>query len=554
MIRRRRISVPFRDGRKERFIPNCKVYVADGHNIKKNTNMKKLYFVCMALVALMLASCGGKDYRDMLPADSFMVVSINPESLSRKAQVGDFTQSVYYKMAEQALTDAPEEERGRILSLLAHPSESGLDVGSDVFMFVTMENASQTGNPTVGGLFKVSDRKKLDGFLGWIAEKGGLVSVEEDGIVFLTGGSERDPMIAYDENALLVYDTSAGADETKVAAKKLFSQKKTESLMGNSQLAQAIERPSDMKFVMDYGSIMEVAGEQIGTAGLSGFEFLNNMSMAMPVDFEKGKIVAEARILFSDKKAEKQYMEMVAAQRKMDGDFLKMLPAENVATLAGSMDGARTYEMLQKIPMYSMVFAMAPQVKPIMEAIDGDIALSFHGMTDNGRMPELSLIAELKDPAIMETIKGMIPVPMQEMAPGQYALSPDANTTIYFGLNDNTFYATTDSDALVFLTGAQTSAYEAEVGKLFRGSYGTMFVDFPAVRSLIESLIAQNRLDQSAAASLMALSLFDTLEITGRTERQGELVLNMTDKDKNAAEVLYKTIEGFAQMFAATMF
>ena len=166
----------------------------------------------------------------------------------------------------------------------------------------------------------------------------------------------------------------------------------------------------------------------------------------------------------------------------------------------------------------------------------------------------VELIAELKDPAIMETIKGMIPVPMQEMAPGQYALSPDANTTIYFGLNDNTFYATTDSDALVFLTGAQTSAYEAEVGKLFRGSYGTMFVDFPAVRSLIESLIAQNRLDQSAAASLMALSLFDTLEITGRTERQGELVLNMTDKDKNAAEVLYKTIEGFAQMFAATMF
>ena len=94
--------------------------------------MKKLYFFCIALVALMLASCGGKDYREMLPADSFVIVSINPESLSRKAQVGDFTQSVYYKMAEQALADAPEEERGRILSLLAHPSETGLDVGSEI--------------------------------------------------------------------------------------------------------------------------------------------------------------------------------------------------------------------------------------------------------------------------------------------------------------------------------------------------------------------------------------------------------------------------------------
>ena len=30
--------------------------------------MKKLYFFCIALVALMLASCGGKDYREMLPA------------------------------------------------------------------------------------------------------------------------------------------------------------------------------------------------------------------------------------------------------------------------------------------------------------------------------------------------------------------------------------------------------------------------------------------------------------------------------------------------------
>ena len=38
--------------------------------------MKKLYFFCIALVALMLASCGGKDYREMLPADSFVIVSI----------------------------------------------------------------------------------------------------------------------------------------------------------------------------------------------------------------------------------------------------------------------------------------------------------------------------------------------------------------------------------------------------------------------------------------------------------------------------------------------
>ena len=147
-------------------------------------------------------------------------------------------------------------------------------------MFVTMENASQTGNPTVGGLFKVGDRKKLDSFLGWLSQKSGFTSFEEDGITFLANTQGADmPVVAYDETALLVYTAPVDNDQAKAAAKKLFAQKKTESLMGNSQLAQAIERPSDMKFVMDYGSVMAVAGEQIGTAGLSGFEFLNKMSM-----------------------------------------------------------------------------------------------------------------------------------------------------------------------------------------------------------------------------------------------------------------------------------
>lgn len=50
--------------------------------------MKKLYFFCIALVALMLASCGGKDYREMLPADSFVIVSINPESFGNGAGCG----------------------------------------------------------------------------------------------------------------------------------------------------------------------------------------------------------------------------------------------------------------------------------------------------------------------------------------------------------------------------------------------------------------------------------------------------------------------------------
>ena len=52
--------------------------------------MKNLFpimkLTCLAAVAMLIVSCGGgADYRNVLPADSFMTVSVNPASLMAKS-------------------------------------------------------------------------------------------------------------------------------------------------------------------------------------------------------------------------------------------------------------------------------------------------------------------------------------------------------------------------------------------------------------------------------------------------------------------------------------
>lgn len=515
--------------------------------------MKKLFVIGgMVLVASMLFSCCGKDYRTIIPADSFFVASVNPESLSEKAEVGDFSRSVFYKMAERGMEDMPVEMRERLLVLLAHPSQTGVDVSRDVFLFGRMSDLRRN-DPEMGLVCRLADRKRFDALMDWAEDEIGLMLTEEEGLRIGTMGEDRDLMVvAYDDEVLLLFYTPvAGVAEAKAEVKTLFAQKKSESLLAVSGMARVLDERHDMNFAISYGPLMEMSGGQFGMVEASGFEFLSDMFVTMPVDFEKGKVVSVARVFFGTEEAERAYKEEMSCYDKLQGGFLKLLPAENIAILAGNMNGARMYENLSGIPMYSMAMAMVPGVRTILEAIDGDVALSFHGVNPLG-YPELSLLVELKDPAVLETIREMIPLPVVQTGADRYRVDEN-DLHIGFGLNGNLLYATTSECALPFLTSGKSSGYEKVHGGLFRNTYGTVFVDFAGVRGMIEGLIARGEINPTAAASLAVLNLFESLEITSRTERQADMMLRMTDKERNAAEVLYKTIEGFAQMYLCVL-
>lgn len=515
--------------------------------------MRKFYtflsVMCVATVTLMLSACSSRDYRDTLPADATAVIAVNPQSWADKAEVGDFTQSIYYQMAQMLLAQQQmsAEDSEYLLQMIAHPGTTGLDVEKDMFVFVGKDKNTVLSQPEVGMLFNVKNPKEVETFLGWIAGKIGVEPQTENGVTFLEIADQYTTYIAYTKESFLLYtETNPEVAEVKATVMQLLSQKKSESLMAMPEIASALNEANDMQLVFRYAALMNMPEMNMQ---IPGFEFLSKMSYVGKVNFEVGKIVSEGKAVFSDKEAEKQYQAMMEAfSQGLNGKFLSMLPEKNMAVLAVALQGEKIYGFLEQNPIYGMIFSSVPQLAPIMKSIAGDFSLSFHGMLADGQMPALSMLVDLRDAADLNTIMELFTFEFVEMAPNQYQVK---GFPVYFGLNGNMLYVTTDASALDYLTGKSTSNYKPLNESIFRNSYVAMEVDLVQVREMLNQMVTAGQIDPQMGIALSFLGLFESIESSTDMDADGKLVINMTNKEKNALAVLYETIEGLAQMGAA---
>ena len=107
--------------------------------------LRSLKLACLAAVSMLVVSCGGSaDYRNFLPADSFMTMSVNPASLLQKSDAGDIGQHPLFIRLKAELDKAEgitAEEKEYLLALLKNPCESGVDLKKDLFFFMSMDGA-----------------------------------------------------------------------------------------------------------------------------------------------------------------------------------------------------------------------------------------------------------------------------------------------------------------------------------------------------------------------------------------------------------------------------
>ncbi len=509
--------------------------------------------LCSALAALMLVACSqGKDYREVIPADAFMVFSANPKSLAHKAQIGDFTKSPIYAQIEQAMAKDNEmtpESREYVLSLIADPAKAGLSMDHDCFLFMQTRNIA-ANDMNVGIVYKVKDRKAIDNMCEWMITQGASIEkIDAEGLtVYTDGGNGSHVALAYDDNVFVAYVSPMNPTAGTEALKTLFTQKKDQSIMGNQHAATILDGSNDASMFISYSSIWPMVEQQMGGIGMAGMEWLGKMSIAMPVNFEKGRIVSDAKIFFDDADAEKQYREMAEANMTFNGDLLKYLPEGSMAVFGGAMNGAKTYELFQKIPMYSMVLAMVPQAKTIFDAIEGDLVLSFNTMSAGGRFPEATIMAKVNDPNMLETVRGLMAMgnlPHRDIAPGQYEGTIEG-IPYWFGVKDGVFYATSDFRTIALMNDGGASMHN-KYGNLFNG-FGGFAIDFNALHSMLQRLIAEGVIPAQVGMALPYVALFEDMYSTATSQTEVSIVTNMTDKEKNAADVLYHAIEQLVVM------
>ena len=224
--------------------------------------LRPLKLVCLAAASMLIVSCGsGADYRSILPADSFMTVSVNPASLMRKCEAGDLDQHPLYVRIKAELDkdqNLSAEEKEYLLALLKNPGESGIDVKKDFFFFAAMEGTVDAPVMRGGLLLPIGDKAKFDALLARINEKSGVAPETKGGVSVVDLGKEGDAgvLCAYNDIAFMVYFVQNGVDDLAGDVRKLFAQQSGESLMDDKAVAEQLARKNDINMVLSYGEIL----------------------------------------------------------------------------------------------------------------------------------------------------------------------------------------------------------------------------------------------------------------------------------------------------------
>lgn len=430
--------------------------------------LRPLKLACLAAASMLIVSCGGSaDYRSILPADSFMTVSVNPASLMQKCEAGDLDQHPLYVRIKAELDkdqNLSAEEKEYLLALLKNPGESGIDVKKDFFFFAAMEGTVDA--PVMRG-----------------------------GLLLPIG----------------------------------------ESLMGDKAVAEQLARKNDINMVLSYGEILPMMNNPM-LSSMPMMDALKGMTMVGSVNFEKGRIVTEAAVSYKDKESEAKMMDFYAYVKPQTGALLRYVPAASIGAMSLGLNGEKLYSMLSAMPGYGMLMAN-PMVKQVMEPFDGDFLLSFSGMGIDGKYPVASMLAQVKDPAVLQTIvTNMAGMPVRQTAEGEYTLNM-GGVTILFGVKGDVLYCTTDAVVKMALDGGEIASMES-MDKIFKGQSSTFYLDFEGLNAMIAQLLGGNVTPQAEAA-LSVLGMFDDMEAYG-TMKGGTMIVNMVDKEQNS----FKTICG----------
>ena len=493
----------------------------------------------LAVLIVFLAACSKtSEYTNVIPADASVVASINLKSLASKAGLDDKENEAAKQKVLEALKSGMNAATFQQLEkVMKNPGESGIDVKKDFFFFAAMEGTVDAPVMRGGLLLPIGDKAKFDALLARINEKSGVAPETKGGVSVVDLGKEGDAgvLCAYNDIAFMVYFVQNGVDDLAGDVRKLFAQQSGESLMGDKAVAEQLARKNDINMVLSYGEILPMMNNPM-LSSMPMMDALKGMTMVGSVNFEKGRIVTEAAVSYKDKESEAKMMDFYAYVKPQTGALLRYVPAASIGAMSLGLNGEKLYSMLSAMPGYGMLMAN-PMVKQVMEPFDGDFLLSFSGMGIDGKYPVASMLAQVKDPAVLQTIvTNMAGMPVRQTAEGEYTLNM-GGVTILFGVKGDVLYCTTDAVVKMALDGGEIASMES-MDKIFKGQSSTFYLDFEGLNAMIAQLLGGNVTPQAEAA-LSVLGMFDDMEAYG-TMKGGTMIVNMVDKEQNS----FKTICG----------
>ena len=306
--------------------------------------------------------------------------------------------------------------------------------------------------------------------------------------------------------------------------------------MGDKAVAARLAARNDVNMVVSYANLSAMMNNPM-LGAMPMMDVLKGALVMGSANFEKGRIVSDAAVSYKDKASVEKAAAFYAYVKPQTGDLLRYVPAGSLAALSYGLDGEKLYTMLAAMPGYGMMLGN-PMVKQVLDAFDGDCMVSFSGMTPDGRFPIVSLLAQVDDPAVLQTVvTNLAGMPIQQTAEGEYVFN-SGDVSVLFGVKNEVLYCTTDTAVKSALDGAKIESLTSLDG-IVKGQSCTFWVDFKGLSALVSQLAGKAGTPQVEVA-LAVLGMFDDMEAYSTMEG-GKLVVNMADKEQNAFKTICDT-------------
>ena len=423
----------------------------------------KHYLLLLAVLALGLSSCS-KDqaYQYALPADAYSVCSFDLKSMAKKAGVTNSKEGELQKRLIEKLSYS-EEDEAYYKELIQHPSKSGIDLKSPLFLF-SNEKVS------LGYLLRVDDKGKLEACVNKLrkfrnkdaaalkAEDGIFFDIDEDstepedvkydesehdvieGISDTTAHQPSDStyhvpgnvtLYAFNDKAFISLKTSESTiEETKQLAKQYLSQTKDKSYVATPAFRDLKDQKGDIRGVLSMTKFLDSSYGKSMTENIVGLSDATNFDgidmkkcyMLYSVSFETGEVVGTMTYGSEDKEILKKLKKLAeeVSPKSVQDDLVKYLPKDSYITAAASLSAQKLLEHYRKLPSLkealSKLKAEGVNIEAIVPTLGEEIAFTFPHI--DVEQSEFGLVGYLKTKDA--TLVDMLYQQAEKEHPGKY--------------------------------------------------------------------------------------------------------------------------------------
>ena len=451
----------------------------------------KHYLLLLAVLALGLSSCS-KDqaYQYALPADAYSVCSFNLTSMAKKAGITNSKEGELQKHLIEKLSDS-EEAEAYYKELIDHPSKSGIDLKSPLFLF-SNEKVS------LGYLLRVDDKGKLEACVNKLRKfrnKDAAALKAEDGIFFDIDEDSTEPkdvkydesehdviegisdtialqalqpsdstyhvsgnvtLYAFNDKAFISLNTSESTiEETKQLAKQYLSQTKDKSYVATPAFRDLKDQKGDIRGVLSMAKFLDSSYGKSMTENIVGLSDATNFDgidmkkcyMLYSVSFETGEVVGTMTYGSEDKEILKKLKKLAeeVSPKSVQDDLVKYLPKDSYITAAATISAQKLLEDYSKLPdlkeALSKLKAEGVDIEAIVPTLGEEIAFTFPHI--DVEQSEFGFVGYLKTKDA--TLVDMLYQQAEKEHPGKYVKEGDhryrlAEDPFFLGFQDGVTY------------------------------------------------------------------------------------------------------------------